>query len=730
MTFVRQRLARAIDALDDALSDVPHSDRATALSELLEAMASALSGIDLQFLRAFSSEARWFTLRETRRLATPVAEALRNSSAFHPAVALAALGEIIAEPGRRAAGAYYTDPRLARFAASGAAAGETLLDPACGSGSLLVASALVACGTSAEALRAYVGTCINGWDNSPNAIRCARASLAVLAPDRDTLRAVDTRLRCIDALLVPREDTRATFSRVIVNPPWEKLKLNRHEFNADRGAGSHYGDDILIDSRANAMLRRHSNLLKRRADDLRSRYDTVRGEVDLYACFAHRALQLIVEDGKVTLIVPGSLIRSQSGHALRERLFERHYVDIEVFDNRAKFFAIDSRTKFLVVRARTAARAALCISFPSIAPDYASVWAAKGISISLGALRAIRPDLTVPEVRNAAEWRLFRRLSDGAPRFLQAETPSFGMIRREVDMTNDRAAFSKSNAAGRVPVLEGRHIALFRHDAKRYVSGTGRRAVWQARSQNAHCSIEPQFWVDTRQLAEDVRRHVTRARIGFCDIVGQTNERTVQAALIPPHVVCGNKVPTIDLDPSGGEEVVFMLLGIMNSVVFDWLARRVVTTSLNHFIVESLPLPDAALRTIVGRRIAHLARSISLCGHHGGERLAIERYDAARVELEIAVAAAYGVTSCELDLIFDDFPLFDRSQPPLPGERRSTVTRDAVVAEYGRRHGLRDSRTRQHAERVGRARELGARPLVTTELAEAAEGKPAASAHL
>ena len=134
-------------------------------------------------------------------------------------------------------------------------------------------------------------------------------------------------------------------------------------------------------------------------------------------------------------------------------------------------------------------------------------------------------------------------------------------------------------------------VHQFRFPVKGYMSGSGRRARWLVQAPGA--PIRPQFWINPDSLRPETAARVREARIGFCDVTGQTNERTVLAARIPADVVCGNKVPTIRLATTVAphNEMTDVWLAVANSLTFDWLARRVVTTSLNFFLLRSLPFP-------------------------------------------------------------------------------------------------------------------------------------------
>ncbi|MBF4237468.1 restriction endonuclease, partial [Vibrio anguillarum] len=80
----------------------------------------------------------------------------------------------------------------------------------------------------------------------------------------------------------------------------------------------------------------------------------------------------------------------------------------------------------------------------------------------------------------------------------------------------------------------------------------------------------------------------------------------------------------------------------------------------------------------------------------------------------------------DMELVLQDFPILDRGQLELPGEAKSTITRDSVLAAMAKRIG---SRSTVWLRRAVEARALGAIAYVPSELAlgeekfESVEGK-------
>ena len=201
------------------------------------------------------------------------------------------------------------------------------------------------------------------------------------------------------------------------------------------------------------------------------------------------------------------------------------------------------------------------------------------------------------------------------------------------------------------PVIEGRMVHHHRVLAKRYVAGRGRRAEWQVQFPY-EAVLRPQWLIRRQELRAHTKARVDELRAGFCDITGQTNERTVLAALIPRGMVCGNKVPTIDFCC---DAQTCAWVGIANSFTFDWLARRLVTTTLNFFMLRSLPIPKWDSEDESFGAIAEASRSLARLESPNGW---VDLWDLARIRARIEVLSAtlYEVSVSELDQMLRDFP--------------------------------------------------------------------------
>ena len=714
----RELLSEASLALGEAVERSGLETCADTRLRLLEGAAAHVGGYALKLFDEAVGVLvgpRSPVAEDVSHLSWRVAEAVQDSP-LPPSLALAALGDSEIEPMvRRRQGRYFTDSRLALRLASGVreevTAAGSVLDPACGAGVLLVAAVLQVAG-NAERRTHLVRRVLWGVDRDVHAVRAARAAIASLTGDVDAIASLCQRLLVTDSLTAGRvwwgERAPEGFDLVIANPPWEKLRVTRHEHALGHGHQRHYGDeyrDAEVDEEALQVDRSVNADYRRRVTAELAHQG--RGESDLYKMFLELGGTLTSPSGAIAFLVPAGFVRNSGARELREWLFGDFDTDIVILDNRERYFAIDSRFKFVELLGRRRSSGESTIRFGTAdAEGYGNPLRVK---TSLPELRRIQRDLTLPEVKSVDDWELFTRIAHSHPRFGDLEAGWHPRFHREVDMTNDRSNFEQEPLSrDALPLIEGRMVHHHRVAAKRYVAGRGRQAEWSAQPP-FQALLRPQWFIQRSALRPRVRERVGQTRAGFCDITGQTNERTVLAALIPAGVVCGNKVPTLDLASYLHAQA---WVGIANSFIFDWLARRLATTTLNFFIVRDLPIPrwdDSAGGFVAVAESTEALSNLECVDGSGG------LWDVARLRarIEALSASLYGVTVADLDHMLGDFPQVDGAQPPIPGEAMSTVTRDFIVASgdgWATQHQVKRA-----SERVDLAKSHGAVPFLPNE---------------
>ncbi|MCK0515934.1 MULTISPECIES: hypothetical protein [Actinomycetes] len=712
MKSLEQRLLLATEHLLNAAAAevLPNGNRTAARLTVLEAVSAVSGGWNL--------DGFWDLVGvDSSRLdvdPTPWADKILTSIAgtgIPTASALSALSREVLPPSQqRTTGAYYTDWRLAELLAATAVPEVTAdgpwVDTACGSGMLLAAAAQqVPAGAARDSL---IRDRLTGADLSANALRGALLSVASLTGELDAVSGFASRLLLHDSLR-----SASTWAKiaptgaalVIGNPPWEKLRVSRHEAAKSAGAVRAYGQSFERDDDLAPDRSRLVTYIEEVASGTRLQG---RGEHDLYKLFLELGMGVASEDGVLALLLPAGLIRSQGTESLRRELNSMaQSLSISVIENRAKHFAIDTRFKFLSVVAKIGKGRKKAIELK--VADRTGTLPAKSVKLSRAQLAKVRPDWTIPEVRTAQEWELYSRLANNAVTVGDPNGPWSPTYRREIDMTLNRKDFRRKRGNAALPLLEGRHVSQYRWRAKSYRSGEGRSAIWNPEplSENA---LRAQWHVSLDAIHPGTIQRTLRSRIGFCDITGQTNERSLLAARIPDGVVCGNKVPTISFE-DGAVDREDLFLALANSLVVDWMLRRIVTTTVNFFLLDTLCLPHIDENADVGRELVALARLLTAA--EGDPTVDVWQVGQWRARSDALVAASWGLDVGDLEIVLRDFPLLDRGQPPLEGEARSTVTADCVLAELARILAV----PHPSLDRARGARMAGATPYVPAEFA-------------
>lgn len=669
---VEGKLLLAADELvDSAVSHAP--DRATARLEVLEAVSCHKAGISINNYRSITG------YPTTTSLPFSTVEAIYGSldSCGIPfSLALSSLARMDMDKVQtKRNGAVYTDFRLSSYLASCVMKRYkhgTLIDPSCGTSIVLAACAdehAKKFGTAA----AFVSESLYGVDLSEDAIRGSILALASYLQTSEQLRLLASHFLCADSLLlgraIPSRFGLDSFTCIVGNPPWKRVRPSRNEYARGHGVRVDYGQSIEDMPDGYEAHRKQSQIT---SASLAATYG-LKGGMDLYRAFLGLSIEICEPGGAVALYLPAGLIRSKSLAAVRGQLLDDFgAVGISVFMNRARFFSIDTRFKFVL---------ALLADHGLSNTTYAEVRYCSGTEHGVQTDSAVELDrslfcdesgaLGAPEVKTNAEMRILRTVWDHGKR-MSAHSLFSGIAPvREFDMTLDRHLFTSTGGEGMLPLIEGRMVSQFRCGCKAYVSGSGRSAKWEVVPPGSS-RVESQYYIDASVLDEPMAARCNTSRVGFCDIAGQTNERAMQAALIPAGCACGNKVPTLMFDD---DNLAMLWLGIANSFVFDWIVRRYITTTINFFILENLPFPAIGFEDDLAKQIIESSRTIHDLqdGDIGWDVDGIWACACERAKLDALVFKAYGLDEKDFEVLVSDFPLVDQINGRIAHSIRPTI---------------------------------------------------------
>ena len=407
---------------------------------------------------------------------------------------------------------------------------------------------------------------------------------------------------------LPRSD--GGFDAVIGNPPWDMVR------------GDSGDEDARPERRADAQrlqaFVRESGIY---------RVDT-RAHANRYQLFLERALQLVRPAGRVGLVLPAGLVSDTGTAPLRRFLFEHASVDeLTGFDNREAIFPIHRSVRFVLLNCTTGRsthtiRCRFGISRVD-SLDRADSGDNAGVPLTRHFLSRLSgsDDMGIPEIGGEIDLRILERISASHPRLSSPEgwNVQFG---RELNATDDRHHFEPFVAADAArPVVEGKQLDPFRVDIDR----------------------------SRHQLRADAPERVPRRlRLAYRDVASATNRLTLIAAMIPARAVTTHTL--LCLKTPAPADVQYVLCGLLNSYVANYLVRFRVNTHVTVSLVSRLPVPVSESDDPAFKRISTLVRAL-LNGSTTAEEM--DEY----VELQTLVAQLYGLSGREFGHVLSTFPL-------------------------------------------------------------------------
>lgn len=219
---------------------------------------------------------------------------------------------------RKKVAAYYTNPLAADLLAWLSINDQdcTIVDPACGSGGLLVAAyqrkKTLIQGRRVftnEDHKRFLNEEIKGYDVMPFAASTAASLLALQEPKCTTAGA---NIKAIDSTTL--EPSQKPASLVIMNPPFTRQER--------------IGND-------------RKKLLEERFDEYKG---YIHGQMSLFGYFIFLADKLLREGGRMALVLPASILRARSCQGIRELWNERYHVEC-IITGRKKLNFSDSTWK-------------------------------------------------------------------------------------------------------------------------------------------------------------------------------------------------------------------------------------------------------------------------------------------------------------------------------------------------------------------------------------------------
>ncbi len=361
------------------------------------------------------------------------------------------------------------------------------------------------------------------------------------------------------------------------------------------------------------------------------------GKAYTYKLFLEQAHALLRTGGRIGFIVPSGLYSDHGTGALRE-LFLEHcsWEWLFGFENREKIFDIDSRFKFnpVIIEKGGETRAIRTAFMRRKLEDWER---AKSFvtPYTIERIERFSPrSKVILEIQSTRDLEILEKiyansvlLGDDGPdgwgiKYAQGD---FNMTSdsklfpprpkwEEKGYSNRNSLFWESKDGRRAFALcQGAMIWQFDLAASAFAGGGGHAVRWD-RLDWTDKKIAPQYLLAEETLLERVRS-IWEWRIAYRYLGNSTNQRTMIAALVRA-AGCGHTVGILLTAELNLQEKLF-LVSVINSYVFDWVARQRFggsggVTALDPSKIVELPLPRF---TDVLRPVSQLTASLCFASH-------------------------------------------------------------------------------------------------------------------
>jgi hypothetical protein len=469
---------------------------------------------------------------------------------------------------------------------------------------------------------------------------------------------------------------RPGFDVVVGNPPWNEITIERLAFYGLfrpglRGLSSREREPAIADLVSKRPeLEDRLTLLQNQAEVERRffraspDYPSMSGDPDLYKFFCLRYGALLRSRGRLGVVLPRSTFTTQGSQGFRTWLFEDTTCErIDLLENKARW-AFDAEPRYtvaLVAAERAEPPSDHRVRVAGVSKSLVQ-WEAKAASPGLSYAReAFGPGWTVPLLGDQAEVDLLAKVRVGTPFAVGGRRWSCFPV-AELHETNDKG-FWEGQRSGR-PLWKGESF-------DQYDPNGAEARMCPASSEVLKKVRKPrpggESLLGTAPLA--IRQAAVRAeeghpRVAFRDVSRATDSRTVRAALVPGDIFLTNTAPYLAFI-DGDWPARLACLGVLNSLPFDWQARRFVETHMNFFILEGLVVPKldeaaaaklaelATRLSCVDERYAEVAEAMGL----NLEPLPPQKRLLLRAEADGIVIRAWGLTRADVEALLADFTL-------------------------------------------------------------------------
>lgn len=521
-------------------------------------------------------------------------------------------------------------------------------------------------------------------------------------------------------LAFPQVFAQGGFDCVLGNPPWEHIELKEEEFfatqnthvakaknKAERAQRIQWLSEGMLakhllpdldhaehECEAEVRLFNNYSKAKRRLDassvfahlngDEGGRYPlTGIGRVNTYALFSETMLTILSSDGYAGFIVPSGIATDDSTKLYFQKLInESLLVSMFGFDNTVYFKEVGLNQKQFFILTISGAGAKISVDLGFSLSTVDDIKDHRRIfDLSKDEFRLLNPNtLTCPIFRSNKDAEITKKIYKNSPILIGDGSPNnnpwnINFTQGTHNMATDSHLFQVEYSDELFPLYEPKLMHQFDHRWATFEDEKSARDITLEEKQNPELLVHPRYWVSKKLVHEKLRMAGSNLRwlVGWRGVTNTTNTRTLIATILPLAAAQHN---LLLIHSNKSAKLQAALIGNINSLVVDFVARQKMGSYMSQFVIKQLPIfPPSKynaeqLDYIVTRveELTYTAVDLQLWGEDLGNTGSPHRFDPERrhilrAELDALYAKLYGLDRDDLRYILDPINVMGEGYP-------------------------------------------------------------------
>jgi len=480
------------------------------------------------------------------------------------------------------------------------------------------------------------------------------------------------------------------FDVILGNPPWDKIKVDKHAFWARHFPGLRGQSQRVQESTIKNLQKERIDLDRLYHSELSEKYQLRKaiirgdypgigsGDPDLYKAFCWRFWRLSSYDsGYIGVVLPRNAAYGKGSTEFREALFkEAELVNVTTLTNRAEwiFDNIHQQMNIVLLSTRHGQPKANSItlrgpftSLSELRDDLTNI----PPTFSYHDIKTWNGSMSLPLLPTPISVDVFLQLRKSPWLDLKIDSQWRARPDSELHATNQKPLMDFESVdcpEGYWPIYKGESFDLWNPDTGIYYAWANpdpvikylqdKRVRAKKYSRGAHSEFPANIIEDQSSLS------CYKPRIAFRNVTNRMDRRSMIACLAPPYIFITNAAPYF-LWPRGNEQDQAFLLGILSSIPLDWYARRFVNLNLNFFVINPFPIPRLPRHNPLWKRVVELSGRLACPDDRFANWANIVGVECGPLddsqkenmihELDAVAAHLYGLNESQLTHIFETF---------------------------------------------------------------------------